>query len=113
VAIGTYAVSNSTFDIGVVLFFGALGWLLRVLSLPAAPLLLGFVLGPLMEEHFRRAMLFSKGSFGTFYDSGITKVVMTLCAILLAWSIVSAFRARQKARGLAAQASISPSNIGN
>src|SRR5690606_2496548 len=39
VAIGTYAVSNSTFDIGVVLFFGALGWLLRVLSLPAAPLL--------------------------------------------------------------------------
>ena len=113
VAIGTYTVSNSTFDIGVVLFFGALGWLLRLLSLPAAPLLLGFVLGPLMEEHFRRAMLFSKGSFGTFYDSGITKVVMTLCALLLAWSIVSAFRARQKARALAARASISPLNIGN
>ncbi|HUH76806.1 MAG TPA: tripartite tricarboxylate transporter permease, partial [Devosia sp.] len=52
VAIGTYTVNSSIFDIGVVLFFGVLGWLLRVLRLPAAPLLLGFVLGPLMEEHF-------------------------------------------------------------
>jgi TctA family transporter len=95
VAIGTYTVSNSIFDIGIVLVFGALGWLFRVLHLPAAPLLLGFVLGPLMEEHFRRAMLFSKGSFGTFFDSGITKVVVILCAILLAWSIASTFSAQR------------------
>ncbi|MBE7733021.1 tripartite tricarboxylate transporter permease [Devosia faecipullorum] len=110
VAIGTYTVSNSTFDIAVVLFFGALGWLLRVLHLPAAPLLLGFVLGPLMEEHFRRAMLFSKGSFGTFYDSGITKVVMTLSAILLIWSLVSAFRTMRKAK--AAPTMATPDQIG-
>lgn len=98
VAIGTYTVSNNLFDVGIVVFFALVGWLLRLLDLPAAPLLLGFVLGPLLEEHFRRAMLFSKGSFGTFYDSPITKVVMTLAAILLVWSVVSALKLRNAAR---------------
>ena len=106
VAIGTYTVSNSLFDVGIVVFFALVGWLLRLLDLPAAPLLLGFVLGPLLEEHFRRAMLFSKGSFGTFYDSPITKVVMTLAAILLVWSVVSALRQRKAARTIPASPAV-------
>lgn len=92
VAIGTYSVHSSSFDIWVVLVFGALGYLMRLLGLPAAPVLLGFVLGPLMEEHFRRSMLISGGDFLTFFDRPISGIVMSLSGLLLVWSVYTTFR---------------------
>jgi len=92
ICIGTYSVNSSAFDVWVVLFFGLLGYLMRLLRFPAAPLLLGFVLGPMMEEHFRRAMLLSRGDFMTFFDRPISAVVMTLAILLLIWGLVSALR---------------------
>jgi TctA family transporter len=72
ICIGTYSVNNSAFEVWLVVFFGFAGYLMRIFNFPAAPLLLGFVLGPLMEEHFRRAMLMSRGSFSTFIDRPIS-----------------------------------------
>lgn len=91
IAIGTYSVHNSSFDIWVVMAFGLLGYLMRVLALPAAPILLGFVLGPLMEEHFRRSMLISGGDFLTFFERPISGIVMGIAIALLLWSLISAF----------------------
>lgn len=85
--IGVYSINYSDFDILVLLFFGAVGYLFRLLDFPVAPLMLGFVLGPLMEEHFRRAMLLSSGDPMTFIVRPISATVMMISAALLAWGI--------------------------
>ena len=104
ICIGTYTVSNSAFDIWLVLFFGILGYVMRIFAWPGAPLLLGFVLGPLMEEHFRRAMLMSRGSFSTFIDRPISAVVLAITAALLLWTVYSALKARRRLGTLQTQA---------
>jgi len=96
ICIGTYSINNSSFDVMVVAGFGLLGCIMRALSFPAAPLLLGFVLGPLMEEHFRRAMLLSRGDFMTFLDRPISVTVLIISAVILVWGVSSSFRANKK-----------------
>ena len=99
VCIGTYSVNNSGFDVLVVAFFGALGYGLRLMAFPVAPMLLGFVLGPLMEEHFRRAMLLGRGDPMTFLNRPISATVLVLTALLLLWGLKPLlFRARAKRR---------------
>ncbi len=98
ICIGTYSVNNSSFEVWLVVFFGFLGYAMRIFDFPAAPLLLGFVLGPMMEEHFRRAMLLSRGNFSTFIDRPISAVVMALTAMLLVWGVWSAMKQRRIAR---------------
>lgn len=83
ICIGTFSVNNSYFDVLLVVLFGAIGYGMRVLGFPAAPLLLGFVLGPMMEEHFRRAMLLSRGDFTTFIDRPISATVLGLTVFVL------------------------------
>jgi TctA family transporter len=87
ICIGTLSVQLNVFHVWMVAVFGLLGYVFRVLGFAAAPLLLGFVLGPLMEEHFRRAMLISGGDFGFFFDRPISAIVMGLTGLLLAHSI--------------------------
>lgn len=87
VCIGVYSINNSAFDVWPVIGFALLGYGMSLLRFPAAPMILGFVLGPLMEEHFRRAMTLSNGNFGTFVDSGIARTVMFLVALLLLWAV--------------------------
>lgn len=102
ICIGTYSVNNSAFEVWLVVMFGFVGYLMRIFNFPAAPLLLGFVLGPLMEEHFRRAMLMSRGEFSTFIDRPISATVLGLTAALLVWSAWSAYRRRGLAKLAAA-----------
>lgn len=97
ICIGTYTVNNSAFDVWLVVFFGLLGYLMRIFDWPAAPMLLGFVLGPLLEEHFRRAMLLSRGDFMTFFDRPISAAIMVLTALVLAWGIWSTIRQQRLA----------------
>lgn len=98
ICIGAYAVSSSAFDVWMVAFFGLLGYAMRIFAFPAAPMLLGFVLGPLMEEHFRRAMLLSRGNFSTFIDRPISATVLGITLLLLVWGVWSALRERKRAR---------------
>jgi len=61
IAVGVYSTNNSLFEVGEVLVFGVIGAVFVALKFPVAPILLGYVLGPLVEENFRRAMFLSQG----------------------------------------------------
>lgn len=77
---GAYVVNHNPYDIVVMLGLGVLGFVLYALNIQPAPLMLGFVLGPLFEEYFRRAMSVSRGSFEPFLNSPIC--VVLLCTII-------------------------------
>ena len=84
--IGVYSVKNSAFDVYMVLMFGTIGYFMRMFHFPAAPMLLGFILGPMMEEHFRRALLLSRGDFWVFVERPISLTFLLLTVVFLAMS---------------------------
>lgn len=82
--IGVYSLNNNVFDVLTTIVFGFLGYVFIRLGCQPAPLLIGFVLGPMMEEHLRRAMLLSRGSWTVFVERPIsaTLLAMALLAIV-------------------------------
>ena len=94
ICVGVYSIGNSTFDVFVTAGFGLLGFLARYLGYPVAPLLLGFVLGPLLEEHFRRALLVARGDFSIFIGSGISMTFLALSVALIVWGGFTTWRDR-------------------
>ena len=95
VCIGVLTVNYSTFDIYMVIIVGAFGYGMRLLDFPPAPLLLGFVLGPQMEEHFRRAMLVSHGDLNVFVTRPLSAAFLAVTAALLAYSLWSVWVGRK------------------
>ena len=83
IAIGVYSVNNSLFDVSEVAAFGVLGAILVALEFPMAPILLGFVLGPMLEKNFERAMLLSRGSLWVFIKEPLSAVFIGLCGVLI------------------------------
>ena len=83
ISIGVYSVNNSTLDVMFTALFGVVGFWFNRHGFPSAPLLLGFVLGPLLEENFRRALLLSQGSFATFIERPVSLVFLVLTLLLL------------------------------
>ena len=96
--IGTFSVNNNLDDIFITSAFGLLGYFFMRLDLDAAPLMLGFILGPMLEENFRRAMLLSRGSFGVFVSRPISGTLMALIAAFVIWQLVSFMRKAGSAR---------------
>ncbi len=86
--IGTFSINNNLDDIYVTAVFGLLGYGFLRLGLEAAPLMLGFILGPMLEENFRRAMLLSRGSFSVFVTRPISATLVLLVAGFFFWQIV-------------------------
>jgi putative tricarboxylic transport membrane protein len=99
IAVGVYSTNNQLFDVGEVLFFGVVGALLMALDFPVAPILLGYVLGPPVEENFRRTLLLSHGDMTAFLHRPISATFVILCAILLAAQLFFGFRRVMLARG--------------
>ncbi|HET7158378.1 MAG TPA: tripartite tricarboxylate transporter permease [Burkholderiales bacterium] len=93
--IGIYSVNNASFEIYLTALFGVIGFLWLRLEMQPAPLLLGFVLGPLMEENLRRALLISRGDASVFFTRPISLGFMIATALVL---IVMALPAIQKRR---------------
>ena len=87
VCIGVFAVRNNMFDVGSTLICGLLGYVLISLRFQPAPVLLGFVLGPRLEDNFRRAVLLSRGSLQVFIDRPISAAFLGLCVLLIAAQI--------------------------
>lgn len=83
--VGTYAVQSAQFDLWVMLAFGVLGYAMIRFGYPPAPMVIGLVLGPLLESNFRRSMLLSDGSLGIFLDRPIAAVIIVLNALILLW----------------------------
>ena len=90
-AVGAYAVHNSTSDILLMLSFGVLGYLLRKLDYPLAPLVLA--LGDLAEASFRHSMLLSQGSLAICYSTPLVGSLVTLALVMPAWPALVTLRA--------------------
>jgi putative tricarboxylic transport membrane protein len=95
--VGVYSVNNSVFDIWVMLIMGVFGYLARKLQFDLGPLLLAFVLGPIMERSLRQALLMSHGSFGIFFTRPISGVLLGVAVLFVLGNLVAAFRAKQNA----------------
>ena len=95
VCIGVFAARNEMFDVGATLLFGGFGYLLLQLGFEPAPILLGFVLGPRLEENFRRPVLLSRGSLQTFVDRPISAAFVALSVVLV---LAQAYAALRRAR---------------
>jgi TctA family transporter len=87
-AIGVFSTNNNSFDIWMVALFGLVGYVFIKLGCEPAPLLLGFVLGPMMEENLRRALLISRGDWSVFVTRPISASLLA-CAVLLLLVILS------------------------
>jgi putative tricarboxylic transport membrane protein len=87
ICIGVYSVNNSAFDVLIALAFGVIGYLMAQYEFSPAPLLLGFVLGPLLEENFRRALLLSRGDLTVFVTRPVSLLFLVLTLLILAFSI--------------------------
>jgi TctA family transporter len=91
-AIGVFSLNNNTFDVFLMALFGVLGYLFRKLGAEPAPMLLAFILGPMMEEFLRRALLLSRGSPLILITSPISGVMLTLAVVSLVLVLLPAFR---------------------
>jgi TctA family transporter len=91
-AIGVFSLNNSTFDVYVMVVFGLLGYLFRKVGCEPAPMLLGFILGPMMEEFLRRALLLSHGDAAVFVTRPLSAALLAISALLLAAVVLPAVR---------------------
>jgi len=100
VAIGVYSHDNNLYHIAEVLVIGAISAILVALQFPLAPILLGFVLGPMVEENFRRALTLSNGDLATFVERPISTVFVAVSALLLVVQTVSYVRGTRSKLGV-------------
>ena len=93
-AVGAYAVQNAMFDIWMMLGFGVLGYVLKKVGYPLAPLTLALVLGSRTEDSFRLSMIGSGGDLGVFWSNWLVGSITTLALVLLFWPALSSFMDR-------------------
>ena len=94
--IGAYSLQNSVFHVEQVAMFGVMGYIFLKLGCEGAPFLLGLVLGPQMEEYFRRAMLLSRGDPSVFITRPISAGLLIVTAILLLLMVLPNFRRKRE-----------------
>ncbi|HZY05691.1 MAG TPA: tripartite tricarboxylate transporter permease, partial [Anaeromyxobacteraceae bacterium] len=94
--IGIYSVGNSPSDVVLAAFFGLAGYGLSKVGFEPAPLLLGFVLGRLMEENLRRALVIGRGNLGTFVQRPVSAVMLAVGLLALLAAVLPAVRRRRE-----------------
>jgi putative tricarboxylic transport membrane protein len=92
--IGTYSIQNSIFDIQLMLAFGVLGYLLRKFGFELTPLVMAFVLGPMLEQAFRQSLIISRGSFYVFLFRPISLAFLLLATLVVLVSLLPISRKR-------------------
>ena len=95
-AIGVYSTNNNTFDIWMVGLFGVIGYLFIKLGTEPAPLLLGFILGPMMEEYLRRALLLSRGDWSVFVTRPLSASLLVAALALLVVVMLPSIKAKRE-----------------
>ena len=93
--IGAYSVNNNVFDVYAMALFGVLGYALIKLDFEPAPLLLGFVLGPMLEENLRRAMIISRGNATVFVTHPLSLALLLISPALLILVLMPNIRAKR------------------
>ncbi|HEY9222558.1 MAG TPA: tripartite tricarboxylate transporter permease [Variovorax sp.] len=95
-AVGVYSENNNTFDIWMVAIFGIVGYGFLKLKCEPAPLLLGFILGPMMEENLRRALLLSRGDWSVFVTRPISAGLLAVALVLLVIVLLPSVKAKRE-----------------
>ena len=95
-AIGVYSTNNNTFDIWTVAIFGVIGYVFIKIGAEPAPLILGFILGPMMEENLRRALLLSRGDWSVFVTRGLSASLLAVAALLLVVVLLPAVKKKRE-----------------
>jgi putative tricarboxylic transport membrane protein len=95
-AIGVYSTNNNTFDIWMVAGFGLVGYTFVKLGVEPAPLLLGFILGPMMEENLRRALLLSRGDWTVFGTRPLSAGLLAAAAMLLVIVLLPSIKSKRE-----------------
>jgi putative tricarboxylic transport membrane protein len=93
--VGSFATGNNLWNLQAALIFGVIGFLMTATDFPVGPAVLGFILGPLLEDRFRQALIISQGNFAVFF----TRPISALLLILSIVSVVYALRQRRKSSG--------------
>ena len=93
--LGAFSIKNSVFDIGTMIFFGVLGFVMKKFKYEPAPLILAFILGPMFEEHFRRSLIMSYGSFLVFFERPISAAFVIVIFLLLMSSFLPLMKRRK------------------
>jgi putative tricarboxylic transport membrane protein len=93
--IGAYSVTNSTFDVTLMVLFGGVGYLMRKFGYEAAPLVLAFVMGPLLEQNLRQSLLMSGGDFTIFVSRPISGVTLAVAFLLLLSNLIPFMKKRR------------------
>ena len=91
---GVFSVRNTLFDVWVAVVLGAVGWILARRGFPLAPLILGFVLGKILEHSFRQSLMLSQGSFVTFVERPVSAVTLGAIALIMLWTSLAPLRRR-------------------
>ena len=86
--IGAYALNNDIMDIFIMTLFGLIGFLMKKFAYPAAPLILGFILGPLLEVSLRQALIVSDGSFLIFFVRPISAILLIAAVVSFAYPLL-------------------------
>jgi len=94
--IGLYTLNNSSFDVYIGAFFGIVGYAFYKLGCESAPLLLGYILGPMMEENLRRALLLSRGSWATFVSRPLSAALLLGALAMVVIVALPSIRARRE-----------------
>ncbi|HHV64972.1 MAG TPA: tripartite tricarboxylate transporter permease [Peptococcaceae bacterium] len=102
ILIGAYSLNNSMFDVGLTIFFGAIGYFMKKLDYPAAPMVLALVLGTLLETSLRQSMILSNGSLTIFFTRPISCTVLVISIIIVIWPLFKKILPKKKAGGLSA-----------
>ncbi|HWJ02291.1 MAG TPA: tripartite tricarboxylate transporter permease [Verrucomicrobiae bacterium] len=96
ILVGAYSISSSMFDVGVTIFFGLLGYVMKKMDYPVAPLVLALVLGNMLETSLRQSLIISNGGLGIFFTRPISCVMLIIACITVVWPLLKARFQRQK-----------------
>jgi TctA family transporter len=94
--IGVYTLNNNNFDVFMTAIFAVIGYVFYKLSCEAAPLLLGFILGPMMEENLRRALLLSRGDWSTFLTRPLSAGLLVAAALMIVVVLLPSIKSKRE-----------------
>lgn len=101
ILLGTYSLNNSMFDVVMAVFFGLVGYVMKKMEIPAAPLVLALVLGNLLENSLRQSLILSNGSPAIFFNRPISASLMAVALAAVAWPALKGLRGLARARATA------------
>ena len=101
--VGTYAINNSMFDVGIMLLAGIVGYFMQKWEFPPSPIVLALIMGPMAESNFRRALALSGGSYDFLYNRPITAAFLLIALFSLFYPLLRSYlNDKKKMRALQA-----------